>query len=84
MNVLARKLRLRDYFALAFGSMVGVGWLVVMDDWLARGGPLGAMLGFAIGGLFCCPSDTSTVNGFNGCPTPPARPPTPRKYFLRQ
>src|SRR3982074_2288856 len=26
--------------------MVGVGWLVIMDDWLARGGPGGAMLGF--------------------------------------
>jgi amino acid permease len=26
--------------------MVGVGWLVIMDDWLARGGPAGAMLGF--------------------------------------
>src|SRR2546427_8630002 len=26
--------------------MVGVGWLVIMDDWLGRGGPGGAMLGF--------------------------------------
>ena len=26
--------------------MVGVGWLVIMDDWLGRGGPAGAMLGF--------------------------------------
>ena len=35
--------------------MVGVGWLVVMDDWLARGGPAGAMLGFALGGLLLLP-----------------------------
>jgi amino acid transporter len=35
--------------------MVGVGWLVVMDDWLGRGGPLGAMLGFAIGGILLLP-----------------------------
>jgi amino acid transporter len=35
--------------------MVGVGWLVVMDDWLARGGPLGAILGFAIGGTILLP-----------------------------
>jgi APA family basic amino acid/polyamine antiporter len=55
MSVLARKLRLTDYFALAFGTMVGVGWLVVMDDWLARGGPLGAILGFAIGGALLLP-----------------------------
>jgi APA family basic amino acid/polyamine antiporter len=35
--------------------MVGVGWLVVMDDWLLRGGPLGAILGFAIGGALLFP-----------------------------
>src|SRR6202163_850144 len=55
MAVLARKLRFADYFALAFGTMVGVGWLVVMDDWLARGGPLGAVLVFAIGGVLLLP-----------------------------
>src|SRR5580658_7824093 len=52
---LARKLRLHDYFALAFGTMIGTGWLVLMDDWLGRGGPLGAALGFAIGGLILLP-----------------------------
>jgi basic amino acid/polyamine antiporter, APA family len=55
MATLARKLRLTDYFALAFGTMVGVGWLVLMDDWLGRGGPLGAMLGFALGGILLLP-----------------------------
>src|ERR1700746_2891779 len=64
---LARKLRLTDYFTLGWGTMVGVGWLVVMDDWLlrggapgaplrvARGGALGALLGFAIGGALLFP-----------------------------
>lgn len=52
---LARKLRLHDYFALAFGTMIGTGWLVLMDDWLGRGGPLGAALGFAIGGIILLP-----------------------------
>jgi APA family basic amino acid/polyamine antiporter len=55
MTTLARKLGLTDYFALAFGTMVGVGWLVLMDDWLGRGGPLGAMLGFALGGILLLP-----------------------------
>jgi APA family basic amino acid/polyamine antiporter len=55
MSHLARKLRLTDYFTLAWGSMVGVGWLVVMDDWLLRGGALGAILGFAIGGALLLP-----------------------------
>ncbi len=55
MISLAHKLRLADYFSLGFGTMVGVGWLVVMDDWLTRGGPLGAMLGFLIGGAALLP-----------------------------
>ena len=52
---LARKLRLHDYFALAFGTMIGTGWLVLMDDWLGRGGSMGALLGFAIGGAVLLP-----------------------------
>jgi basic amino acid/polyamine antiporter, APA family len=55
MTHLARKLRVTDYFALGWGTMVGVGWLVVMDDWLQRGGPLGGILGFAIGGILLLP-----------------------------
>jgi basic amino acid/polyamine antiporter, APA family len=55
MFQLARKLRLIDYFTLGWGTMVGVGWLVVMDDWLSRGGALGALLGFAIGGALLLP-----------------------------
>ena len=55
MITLARKLRVVDYFALGWGTMVGVGWLVVMDDWLLRGGVLGAVLGFGIGGALLLP-----------------------------
>ncbi len=55
MTELARKLNLWNYFALGLGTMIGTGWIVLMDDWLSRGGPLGAMLGFAIGGLVLLP-----------------------------
>src|ERR1700691_997133 len=55
MSHLARKLRFPDYFTLGWGTMVGVGWLVVMDDWLGRGGSMGALLGFAIGGAALLP-----------------------------
>ena len=55
MTTLARKLRLVDYFTLGWGTMVGVGWLVVMDDWLLRGGSLGGILGFAMGGSLLLP-----------------------------
>lgn len=55
MTTLARKLRFVDYFVLAFGVMVGTAWLVVMDDILQRGGPLGAILGFTGGALILLP-----------------------------
>ena len=54
-TTLRRALRGREYFTLAFGSMVGVGWMVVIDDWLIRGGAAGAMLGFLIGGTALLP-----------------------------
>lgn len=44
-----------EYFTFGFGSMVGVGWLVIMDDWLGRGGPAGAMLGFFAVALLLLP-----------------------------
>jgi APA family basic amino acid/polyamine antiporter len=55
MNTLARQLRATDYFTLGWGTMVGVGWLVIMDDWLLRGGALGTLLGFVIGGALLLP-----------------------------
>jgi len=52
---LARQLRATDYFSLGWGTMVGVGWLVIMDDWLLRGGSVGTLLGFLIGGALLFP-----------------------------
>lgn len=54
-HTLARSLRVTEYFTLAFGAMVGVGWLILIDDWLTRGGPGGAMLGFLVGGIALLP-----------------------------
>ena len=44
-----------EYFTFGFGTMIGVGWLVLMDDWLSRGGPAGGMLGFLVGGVLLFP-----------------------------
>ncbi len=35
--------------------MVGVGWVVLIDDWLSRGGPGGAALAFLAGGVLLLP-----------------------------
>jgi amino acid transporter len=55
MPQLARKLRTVDYFTLGFGTMVGAGWLILMSDWLERGGPWGGIIGFLIGGALLVP-----------------------------
>lgn len=39
------------FFALAFGSMIGVGWVTAVGSWLQQAGPLGAALAFLVGGL---------------------------------
>jgi len=45
-----------DYFTLGFGAMVGVGWVITVGDWIAKaGGPLGAVIAFALGGLLLIP-----------------------------
>ncbi len=38
------------FFSLAFGSMIGVGWVTAMGSWLNNAGPVGAALAFAFGG----------------------------------
>ena len=41
----------RQFFMLAYGTVVGVGWLVYPGVWLSTSGPLGAIAGFAAGGV---------------------------------
>jgi len=50
-KVLARAMSFKNYVGLGVGSIIGVGWVVVAGDWLVRGGPLGAILGFVLGGV---------------------------------
>jgi amino acid transporter len=52
---LRRTLSTVEYFTFGFGTMVGVGWLVLIDDWLGRGGPGGAMLAYLLGGVLLLP-----------------------------
>ena len=47
---LRRSLGVISFFALAFGSMIGVGWVTAMGSWLTQAGPLGAILAFLGGG----------------------------------
>ncbi|HLS09742.1 APC family permease, partial [Lentibacillus sp.] len=41
----------KDVIALAFGAMIGWGWVVTTGLWITEAGSLGAILAFLIGGL---------------------------------
>lgn len=41
----------KDIMALAFGAMIGWGWVVLAGSWVTKAGSLGAMLAFLIGGI---------------------------------
>ena len=40
-----------QFFTLAFGTIIGVGWIIYLGYWLAPAGPLGAAIGFGAGTL---------------------------------
>ncbi|GBC62905.1 APC family permease [Desulfonema ishimotonii] len=48
---LERVLSKKDIMALAFGAMIGWGWVVLAGDWVMKAGALGAMLAFMMGGV---------------------------------
>jgi amino acid transporter len=48
---LGKELKARQYFTLALGNIIGVGWIIVLGKWLEQGGPLGTLLAFGVGAL---------------------------------
>lgn len=46
-----RVLKNQDVLALAFGAMVGWGWVVLAGSWVQTAGSVGGMLAFGIGGF---------------------------------
>ena len=51
MSVMKKSLGVIDIIALAFGAMVGWGWVVLAGGWVAMAGIWGAMTAFFLGGL---------------------------------
>jgi len=52
---LDRSITFRDYVAIGFGVMIGVGWVVYSGQWLISGGTIGAILAFLIAGILFVP-----------------------------
>lgn len=48
---LEKSLNMKDVLALAFGTMIGWGWIMLAGSWVHNGGVLGAILAFALGGV---------------------------------
>ncbi len=50
---LKRVMNLKDVLALAFGTMIGWGWIMLAGEWVAAAGVLGAIGAFLIGAVLC-------------------------------
>ncbi|MDO4545285.1 MAG: APC family permease [Bacillota bacterium] len=48
---LQKTLNMKDVLALAFGTMIGWGWIMLAGSWVGNGGTVGAILAFALGGI---------------------------------
>ncbi|MCI8646052.1 MAG: APC family permease [Firmicutes bacterium] len=48
---LEKSLNMKDVLALAFGTMIGWGWIMLAGSWVHNGGVVGAVLAFALGGV---------------------------------
>lgn len=48
---LKRALGMKDVMALAFGTMIGWGWIMLAGTWVGNGGSIGATLAFVLGGM---------------------------------
>ena len=48
---LQKSLGMKDVLALAFGTMIGWGWIMLAGSWVGNGGSVGAMLAFVLGGI---------------------------------
>ena len=48
---LQRSLKMKDVLALAFGTMIGWGWIMLAGSWVGNGGTIGAILAFVLGGI---------------------------------
>lgn len=65
---LKKSFRTRDVLSLAFGTMIGWGWVMLAGEWAESAGLVGAMLAFVIGAAMC------VVVGLNYAELTPAIP----------
>ena len=51
-----KTLSIWNFFTIGFGTIIGTGWVLLVGDWMViGGGPVAAMIAFAIGAVFLLP-----------------------------
>lgn len=51
-----KTLSLWNFFTIGFGAIIGTGWVLLVGDWMVLGGgPVAAMIAFAVGAVFLLP-----------------------------
>lgn len=51
-----KELTLFNFFTIGFGAIIGTGWVLLVGDWMILGGgPIPAMIAFALGAIFLVP-----------------------------
>ena len=51
-----KTLSIWNFFTIGFGAIIGTGWVLLVGDWMViGGGPIAAMIAFAIGAVFLLP-----------------------------
>ena len=50
---LEKSFKQRDVLAMAFGTMIGWGWIMLSGQWAASAGMLGAILAYGVGAVLC-------------------------------
>lgn len=52
-QTLEKSFKQRDVLAMAFGTMIGWGWIMLSGQWAASAGMLGAIGAYAVGAILC-------------------------------
>ncbi|MDR2771333.1 MAG: APC family permease, partial [Clostridiales Family XIII bacterium] len=52
-QALKRTMKSLDVIALAFGTIIGWGWVILLGGWVSSAGVVGAVLAFVIGAVLC-------------------------------
>ncbi|GIO10251.1 amino acid permease [Brevibacillus reuszeri] len=55
MNSNSKGMSTKDYFGLAFGSMIGIGWVISVPAWMGTAGSVGAIIAVALTMLMIIP-----------------------------